>query len=105
MKTVCKVFLIISIIGGFITLLLGAYLVLEALSSSGYGYDNIAIMIEGGSYVVTGLLPVIIGFIAMSKLNHATTKQELTGIGVLTLILCSAIAGFIMLLIKDEDLK
>ena len=50
-------------------------------------------------------IPTIVGCFAVSKLNNAKTKEELTGTAVCTLLFCSTIAGIIMLCITDEDLK
>ena len=49
------------------------------------------------------IIPLIVGFIALKKLKTATSKQELTGIAVVTLIFCSLIGGILMLCLNDKD--
>jgi len=51
------------------------------------------------------IIPLIVGAIALKKLNTASSKNELTGIAVCTLLFCSLIAGILMLCLKDEDLQ
>ncbi len=50
------------------------------------------------------IFPVIVGVCALKKLDSATTKEELTNIGILTLIFCSMIGGIFMLCIDDNEL-
>ena len=50
------------------------------------------------------VVPLIIGILALKKLNTATKKSELTGMAIATLILCNGIAGVLMLCMKDQDL-
>ncbi|MBQ9480970.1 MAG: DUF4190 domain-containing protein [Clostridia bacterium] len=49
------------------------------------------------------IYPLIVGGIALSKLNSATTKDDLTAIGIITIFFCSIIGGIFMLCVKDED--
>ncbi len=51
------------------------------------------------------ILPLIFGGIALSKLNKAQSKSELTGISVCVLLFVNLIAGILMLCMKDSDLK
>lgn len=69
MKTAAKVFIILSMIGGFWM-----------------------------------IFPLVIGIIALKKLNNATKKDELTGIAIVTLLFCSLIGGILMLCIDEKDL-
>lgn len=58
--------------------------------------------------IVTGfwlIVPLIVGIIALKKLESASSHSELVGIGVVTLIFCSLLGGLFMLLVKDEDLN
>lgn len=57
--------------------------------------------------IVQGILivPIIVGAIALKKLNAATTKSELTGIGIVTLLFCNLIGGILLLSMSDEDLQ
>ncbi len=50
------------------------------------------------------IVPLIVGIIALNKLNKATSKADLVGIGIVTLIFCNLIGGILMLCLKDEDL-
>lgn len=50
------------------------------------------------------IIPLIVGAIALKKLNTATKKDELVGIGVCALLFCGLVSGILMLCIKDEDL-
>lgn len=50
------------------------------------------------------IVPLIVGILALKKLNTATKKSELTGMAIATLIFCNVIAGVIMLCMKDQDL-
>ena len=51
------------------------------------------------------IFPVVIGIIALNKLDSVTSKEELKTIGILTLIFCSTLAGVLMLCLKNEDLE
>ena len=50
------------------------------------------------------IFPLVIGILALKKLDEAKTKDELILMGILTLILCSLLGGLFMLLVKEEDL-
>ena len=50
------------------------------------------------------IFPIIVGAIALKRLNEAQTADELRGMGVITLIFCSTVAGILMLCLKDKDL-
>lgn len=47
----------------------------------------------------------IVGYLALKKMNTATTKSELTVMAVLNLIFCNLIGGVLMLCLKDSDLQ
>ncbi|MBQ7935364.1 MAG: hypothetical protein IJ407_04015 [Clostridia bacterium] len=51
-----------------------------------------------------GIIPPIVGFIALNKLKKATKKSELTGIAIVTLLFCNLIGGILMLCLSDADL-
>ena len=51
------------------------------------------------------IVPLIVGGIALSKLNKANSRSELTAIAVVTLLFCSLLGGIFMLCLKDEDLQ
>lgn len=57
--------------------------------------------------IIEGILiiPIIIGALALKKLNSATSKSELTAMGVLTLLFVNLIGGILMLCLSDDDLK
>lgn len=50
------------------------------------------------------IFPLVVGILAIKKLNTATKKEELTTMGVLALLFCNVLGGIFMLCIKDEDL-
>ena len=43
------------------------------------------------------IFPIVVGIISLVKLSNAKSKSDLIAIGVVTLILCNAIAGILML--------
>ena len=51
------------------------------------------------------IVPLIVGIIALNKLNNAKSKSELTGVAICTLLFVNLIAGILMLCINDEQLK
>lgn len=51
------------------------------------------------------IFPIIVGVMALKKLDQAKTKKELTGMGVAVLLLVNGIAGILMLVITDQDLN
>ncbi len=69
MKTVAKVFIILSMVFGFWM-----------------------------------IVPLVVGIIALNKLDSATKKSELTAIAICTLIFCNIISGIVMLCMSDKDL-
>jgi hypothetical protein len=48
---------------------------------------------------------MIVGIIALENLKTATSKKDLTTIGILTLIFSSLVGGILMLCLTDDDLK
>lgn len=50
------------------------------------------------------IYPIIVGVIALKRLNEAQTKDELMGIGIAVTLLVSTLGGILMLIIKDKDL-
>lgn len=69
MKTVAKVFIILSMVVGFWM-----------------------------------IFPLVVGIIALNKLNSAKSASELVTIGIFTLLFCNVIAGILMLCMTDEQL-
>lgn len=55
----------------------------------------------GGALMI---FPLVIGILALQKLNEAKTSAELSGWGIATLLCCSTLGGIFMLCLKDEDL-
>ncbi len=51
------------------------------------------------------IFPLIVGAIALKRLETAKTKNDLVGIGVVTLLFCSFIGGILMLCIDENDLN
>ena len=57
-------------------------------------------MILGGVLI----FPIVVGILALKKINRAQSFQELQTMGVLTLLFCSFLGGIFMLCIKNEEL-
>lgn len=51
------------------------------------------------------ILPIIFGALSLSKINSATEKSQLVGLGVCTLLFCSILGGIFMLCIPDSELS
>lgn len=51
------------------------------------------------------IFPLIIGILALNKLDTAKTKDELLVMSVLTTLFCNVIAGIFMFCIKEEELN
>lgn len=49
------------------------------------------------------IIPLIIGIIALMKLDEAEDSADVVGIAILTFLFCSPIAGIIMLFLSDDD--
>lgn len=49
------------------------------------------------------IVPLIIGVIALNKLENVQNKDELTGIAICTLLFCSLLGGIFMLCIPDTE--
>lgn len=49
------------------------------------------------------IVPIIIGVIALNKLENVQNKDELTGIAICTLLFCSLLGGIFMLCIPDTE--
>lgn len=50
------------------------------------------------------IFPLVIGILALKKLDEAKTKDELTGWAIATVICCSTLGGIFMLCITEEEL-
>ena len=51
------------------------------------------------------IYPIVVGVLALQKINHAATSEELKTLGILTAFFCSPIGGILMLSIKDSDVR
>lgn len=51
------------------------------------------------------ILSIIFGALSLGKINTATKKSELVGLGICTLIFCSVLGGIFMLCIPEEQLN
>ncbi len=104
MKLASKILIIISIcIYSFLMLLvlLGAMASCSLIGNSSVGS---ILFMTYFIYMIFLCAPIIVGSIALKKLGSATSKQELTAIAIVTLILCNMVSGILMLCMKDEDL-
>lgn len=109
MKTAAKVFLILSMIAsglGFLLLLISGII---AMSVSGAA-DSTGILVGASAIttIIVGfvcLIPFIVGIIAYRKLDTAMYHNQLVGIGIVTLLFCNLIAGILILVMHDSDLR
>lgn len=85
------VFLIISLCANGISFILALTLI---GANSSLGFIN--------SFFI---VPISVCTAAITQLNKATTKKDLTAISIVTLIFGNIIAGIIMLTMNDEDLQ
>lgn len=49
------------------------------------------------------IYPIVIGAIALKKIDSATSKNELRNFGIVTLLFCSMLGGIFMLLIDESE--
>ncbi len=49
------------------------------------------------------IFPLIVGAVALKKLNTATCKDDIKMTAILTLVLCNVVGGALMFCLKDED--
>jgi hypothetical protein len=49
------------------------------------------------------IIPLIVGSIALTKLDEAEDSADIIGIGILTFLFCSPIGGILMLCLSDDD--
>ncbi len=106
MKLSCQIIIIISICLSAISFVVGFFITIGMCSLSQiepFPLLPILTAIFAFSMIVT-IPPIIVGPIALYKLNKATTKKELTTIAILTLLFCNMISGILMLCMKDEHL-
>ncbi len=50
------------------------------------------------------IYPIVVGVLALKKLNSANSVKELQTMAILSLLFVNTIAGILMLCMKDEDL-
>lgn len=51
------------------------------------------------------IIPLIVGILALNRLKTASTKDDLIGVGICTLLFCSVIGGILLLCMTDNDLQ
>ena len=51
------------------------------------------------------IYPIILGVLALKKINNATSSNELQTLGIFTTLFCSLLGGVFMLCIKDDELN
>lgn len=51
------------------------------------------------------IYPIVVGVLALKKIDESTSKEDLKTLGIFTLFFCSLIGGIFMLNIKDEELS
>ena len=96
MKTLSKVFLWIGIVLGFIYYNMVINIVADSFSVGGWWLLLMRIL---------SIVPVVVGIISILKIERATSRKELLPYAIVTIIMCSGLAGTFMLCIKEVDLK
>ena len=51
------------------------------------------------------IYPIVLGVLALKKINSATSSDELKTLGIFTTLFCSLLGGVFMLCIKDDELN
>lgn len=51
------------------------------------------------------IIPLIVGLIALNRIDKVKYKDDLTEIAILTIIFCSLLGGILMLCIPDSEFK
>lgn len=51
------------------------------------------------------IYPIVVGVLALKKIDEAKNANELQTLGILTLLFCSLLGGIFMLCIKDEEMS
>lgn len=120
MKTAAKVFLWISIVGGFITFIvfmitainLNMDLLKESLGSkvSDYTAEQLEQLLTASKviswvYAICGLVPVILGGVSIWRLNVAKRKSQLIVWGILDILFCGLVSGILILCIPESDFE
>lgn len=96
MKKLSKLFLWIGIVVNFIAINVNISALAKLLSITGFSITLLRLI---------SLIPVIVGIIALKKLDRAKSKKELLVVSILTIVFCSPLPGIFMLCIREEDLK
>ncbi len=56
-------------------------------------------------FLFWAIFPLVVGIIALNKLNSAKSKDDLVAMGIITIFFCSLLGGIFMLLITDDELQ
>ena len=100
MKTASKVFVIISIVSGFILCLLASIFLIVGIANDGFEAGIILFVIYG----ILGGLFVGLGFKALNLINNAKRADDIsTGWKVVILLFVNTVAGILLLCMKDAD--
>ena len=101
MKTACKVFIILSIVSGFILCLFASILLIPMFIDPEMIVPLLIMFIVYGAF---GGLAVGFGFKALKLVNNAKRADDISlGWKVVILLLVNQIAGIILLCMKDTD--
>ena len=100
MKTASKVFVIISIVSGFILCLLASIFLIVGIASDGFEAGIVLFVIYG----ILGGLFVGLGFKALKLINNAKRADDISiGWKVVILLFVNTISGILLLCMKDAD--
>ena len=101
MKTACKVFIILSIVSGFILCLFASIFLIPMFIDPEMIVPLLVLFIVYGAF---GGLVVGFGFKALKLVNNAKRANDISlGWKVVILLLVNQIAGIILLCMKDTD--
>ena len=101
MKTACKVFIILSIVSGFILCLFASILLIPMFIDPEM---TVPLLIMFIAYGAVGGVAVGFGFKALKLVNNAKRADDISlGWKVVILLLVNQIAGIILLCMKDTD--
>jgi len=97
MKIAAKILLIISMAVGGLLAILGLGIVLV-------WHVSTQLTVIGIVCIVAGIAVLVLNNVAISKINDATTRDELVVWGVAAIFFSGIVSGVLILLIPDEEL-
>ena len=105
LKTVAKVFIILSIVAAAFMVLLSAIMIVSGLLMLNMGeFAGASILIMGVIYLIISIPMLIINIIGLKKVSAAKCADDVSiAWKVLVLLFSNVISGILLLIMKDED--